>query len=332
MKTPGNRSLAITILILAACLRLPLVFAGLPYISYTDEGGVLHRVMHLVRTGGWDPGWYKYPSLSIYLTTATLQAVRPVYRLLNGRSLAADIPPEEDLYDLIAPPAVILAGRGVVAAASLVTVLLGMALARRLAGPSAGIAAGLLLALTPALVQRSCIVITDALSAALVAGVLLAAEELRSVLRREGPSSFSALRQALFAGALSGLAAATKYPAGAVFVVIVVALFLPGGLSLQRFRLAGLSALAAILATLVAMPALIFSTRHVMADLVTRRTNTRPSRTRAASSGRRPPPKNWGGSSRSPASSASSFSACVAKRVPRSSDGSPSAPSSSRRS
>jgi hypothetical protein len=264
----GNRASTIAILALAAALRLPLVSSGLPYISYVDEGGVLHPVTNLVRSGGWDPGWYQYPSLSMYLTAAVVHASRPIYHLVHGRPLAADLPPESDLYDLIAPPAVILAGRGVVAAASLATVLLGMALARRLAGRSAAIAAGLLLAMTPALVQRACIVITDTLSAAFVAGVLLAAEHLRSILLREGPSSPAARRHALLAGALAGLAAATKYPAGAVFVVILVAVFAPGGLSFERVRLAALSAFAAILATLTAMPALVFSTRAVLAGLV----------------------------------------------------------------
>jgi len=264
----GNRASTIAILALAAALRLPLVFSGLPYISYVDEGGVLHPVTRLVRSGGWDPGWYQYPSLSMYLTAAVVHASRPVYRLVHGRPLTGDLPPEGDLYDLIAPPAVILAGRGVVAAASLVTVLVGMALARRLAGHSAAIAAGLLLAMTPALVQRACIVITDTVSAAFIAGVLLAAEDLRSILRKEGPSSVAARRHAVFAGALAGLAAATKYPAGAVFIVILVAVFAPGGLTLERVRLAGLSALAAILSTLVAMPALVFRTLHVAAGLV----------------------------------------------------------------
>ena len=268
MTTAGNRASTIAILALAAALRLPLVFSGLPYISYVDEGGVLHPVTHLVRFGGWDPGWYQYPSLSMYLTAAVLHASRPAYRLVHGRPLAADLPPEGDLYDLIAPPEVILAGRGVVAAASLVTVLLGMALARRLAGRSAAIVAGLLLAMTPALVQRGCIVITDTLAAAFVAGVLLAAEDLRSILQGGGPSSLAARRHALLAGALAGLAAATKYPAGAVFVVILVAVFVPGGLSFERVRLAALSTLAAILATLTAMPALVFSTRQVLAGLV----------------------------------------------------------------
>jgi hypothetical protein len=263
----GNRATTIAILALAAVLRLPLVFSGLPYISYVDEGGVLHPVTRLIRSGGWDPGWYQYPSLSMYLTAAVLHASRPIYRLVHGRPLAADLPPEEDLYDLIAPPAVILAGRGVVAAASLVTVLLGMALAHRLAGRSAAVTAGLLLAMTPALVQRACIVITDTLSAAFVAGVLLAAEDLRSILRREGPSALAARRHALFAGALAGLAAATKYPAATVFVVILVAVFAPGGLSLERVRLAALSTFAAILATLVAMPALVFRTWRVAAGL-----------------------------------------------------------------
>jgi hypothetical protein len=263
-----NRAITIAILVLAAALRLPLVFSGLPYISYVDEGGVLHPVTRLVRSNGWDPGWYQYPSLSMYLTAAVVHASRPIYHLVHGRPLAADLPPEGDLYDLIAPPAVILAGRGVVAAASLVTVLLGMALARRLAGNSAAVAAGLLLAMTPALVQRACIVITDTISAAFVAGVLLVAEDLRSILKKEGPSSVAARRHALIAGALAGLAAATKYPAAAVFVVILVALFAPGGLSLERVRLATLSALAAILATLAAMPALVFRTWRVAAGLV----------------------------------------------------------------
>jgi 4-amino-4-deoxy-L-arabinose transferase-like glycosyltransferase len=264
----GNRAWTMAILALAAILRLPLVFAGLPYISYTDEGGVLHPVTRLMRSGGWDPEWYKYPSLTMYATAAVLHASRPIYRLVHGRPLEEDIPPEGDLYDLIAPPAIILAGRGVVAAASLVTVLVGMALARRLAGRSAAIAAGLLLAMTPALVQRACIVITDTLSAAFVAGVLLTAEELRSILRKEGPSSIAARRHALLAGALAGLAAATKYPAGAVFVVILVSVFAPGGLSRGRVRLAGLCALAAILSILIAMPALVFRTRQVAAALV----------------------------------------------------------------
>ena len=268
MTAEGIRASTIAILALAAILRLPLVFSGLPYISYIDEGGVLHPVMRLVRSGGWDPGWYQYPSLTMYLTAAVVHASRPVYRLVHGRPLGADIPREEEIYDLIAPPEVILAGRGVIAVASLLTVFLGMALARRLAGQPAALAAGLLLATTPALVQRGCIVITDTVSAAFVAGVLLATEGLRSILGTDGPSSVAARRQALLAGALAGLAAAAKYPAAAVFVVVLVSLFVPGGLSFERVRLAGLSALAAILSTLVAMPALVFKTRQVAAGLV----------------------------------------------------------------
>jgi hypothetical protein len=68
----GNRASTIMILALAVSLRLPLVFSGLPYISYIDGGGVLHRVMRFVRSNGWDPGWYQYPSLSMYLTAAVL--------------------------------------------------------------------------------------------------------------------------------------------------------------------------------------------------------------------------------------------------------------------
>ena len=268
MTATGRRASTVAIVALAAALRVPLIFAGLPYISYVDEGGVLHPTMRLVHSGGWDPGWYQYPSLSMYLTAAVLHASRPVYRLVYGRSLAADLPPDGGFYDVIAPSTVILAGRSVVVAASLVTVLLGMALARRLGGRAAALVAGLLLALTPALVQRSCIVITDTLSAAFVAGALLAAEDLRTILRKEKPTSLAARRHALLAGALAGLAAASKYPAGAVFVVILAAVFAPGGLSLERARLAVLSALAAVSATLVAMPSLVFRTSNVWEGLM----------------------------------------------------------------
>jgi hypothetical protein len=110
-------------------------------------------------------------------------------------------------------------------------------------------------------------VITDTVSTAFVVGVLLVAEDLRSTIGKEGPSSVAARRRALLAGALAGLAAATKYPAGAVFVVILVSLFTSGGASWARVRLAGLSAFSAVLSTLIAMPALVLRTRQVAAGL-----------------------------------------------------------------
>src|ERR1035441_10971929 len=67
---------AAAVLTAALAIRAPLVLPSLPYLGYVDEGHVLHPVLTLLRTGGWDPQWYLHPSLTIYLITLLVHVMR----------------------------------------------------------------------------------------------------------------------------------------------------------------------------------------------------------------------------------------------------------------
>jgi len=244
------------ILLLALALRLPLLNSGLPYMSYVDEGHVVHPVLHLFRHHTWDPDEYLYPSLAIDLIALAIQVARPFYHLAQGHSLLDGIPPVVAYYDLVSPAAVLLAGRLVIAGASLAIVWVGMRIARRIGGRRCGWTAGLLLALCPSLLQRSGIVIVDTVAALMVLLTLDAALRLDEAIRRQGAQAPLARRNAMVAGGLAGLATVAKYPAGAVFVAVLLAI-LPSLTDWRpRLRLALLAAVSGTLAAFAVMPAL----------------------------------------------------------------------------
>ncbi len=253
---------------MAFAIRVPLVSPSLPYLGYVDEGHVLHPVLTLLRTGGWDPQWYLHPSLTIYLITLLVQGIRPVYSLLHGHSLLKDLPISPWFYDFVSPPVVILAGRFVVLVASLGIVALGMALARRIAGNRAALGAGLLLALCPALVQRGVIVIVDTVATFCVLATLLSADRLRSVIVDRGVTARAARRAALVAGLCAGASAAAKYPAGLVFLVVLFALLGPRHEWRSRGRLFLFAIAGMALGAIAGMPAFVLRPRAVLAALL----------------------------------------------------------------
>jgi hypothetical protein len=259
---------AAAVLTAALAIRAPLVLPSLPYLGYVDEGHVLHPVLTLLRTGGWDPQWYLHPSLTIYLITLLVHVMRPVYFLMHGHSLLQDLPIGADFYDLISPPEVILAGRCVVLAASLGIVALGMVLARRMAGQRAALAVGILLALCPALVQRGAIVIVDTVAALCVLATLLSAVRLRSAIADGGASATSARREAFVAGLLAGASVAAKYPAGLVFLVVFFALLGPRHEWRSRGRLLLFATTGLFVSAFIGMPAFVLRTRAVIAALL----------------------------------------------------------------
>jgi len=257
---------AAAVLALAAAVRAPFLTSSLPYLGYVDEGHVLHPVTLLLRTGGWDPGSYLYPSLTAYLCAAAANAARPLYRFVHARPLAADLSTGADFYDFVTPAAVILSGRIVVLAASLAIVLLGVALARRIGGGRAGLAAGVLLALCPALVQRSSVVVVDTVAALCVLAALNVAARF-SPGAENAPVTIRPDATAFLAGLLSGLAAAAKYPAGAVIVAVVFTLARSGGPRSARWRLVAWSLLGTAAGAVAGTPAFVLRTRAVVAAL-----------------------------------------------------------------
>src|SRR5450432_4225539 len=201
---------ASAILILAFALRIAPVAAARPYIAYVDEGNVLHSVVKLLREGRWDARWYLYPQLPGTVVKAAVCAWAPFYRASHGHPLARDLSSPPEVYDVLEPFEVLLIARILNAVSGVIVVALTGLLARRLAGVPAAFAAALLAAVSPALVLRGSIATVDSYATLFVLGCLIFTDRSRST-KRPGLA-------ALLAGAMAGLAFASKYPS-----VVVIA-------------------------------------------------------------------------------------------------------------
>jgi dolichyl-phosphate-mannose-protein mannosyltransferase len=249
------------ILALALALRLPSVWAGLPYSNYIDEGHLLHRVGRLIRTGSWDPRWYLYPSLPLYAVAAAVSLYSPVYAAVHGRPLAGDLSAFPfRYYDVVEPAEVFVLGRVVTLGFSLGIVLLTGLLARRLAGEAAGLFAALLAALLPALVIRGAAVTVDPYATFFALAAIYFAE---GAVRKERP-----WRDSILAGLMIGCALTSKYPSVLVTLAVVPTLLRIAGDWRRKVRAVELAALAAMVAAAVTMPALVLKNREVLTDLV----------------------------------------------------------------
>lgn len=264
-----RRALALAaLLILAGAV----CFTGLDHElggrSFGDEGTYLSKA-HKANEGVLLRPWFIYPHLLFYLDALALWAAglaAPLTAAVAG-----------GLYGVTEPNLVdALVARAVTAAMGALAALAVFALARRIAtvatpeaaggggraptppGPSptvAGLFGGLLIALSPLWVGTAQLNLSD-VAAAFFATLTVAAAA--GLLDRESP------RRYLLAGALAGLAAGSKYPAGLVAIAIF-ALWLRGRRRAGRRGAAGLAlaAGAAIGAFLLATPSLLAFPRAV---------------------------------------------------------------------
>jgi 4-amino-4-deoxy-L-arabinose transferase-like glycosyltransferase len=248
-----NRPLAalswIAILLLAAALRLPAVSAARPYMTYVDEGNLVHPAARTLRAGGWDPAWYLYPSLPINAIAAGARLYEPFYQEAYGKPLREDIESlDTSFYNVIEPFELLVIGRMGSLLAGLGTVLFTGLLARRLAGPRAGLFAAFLAALAPPLVIRSGIVTVDAYAALFVTACLFFTDRTRTSRRP--------WLDALLAGAMAGCAFTSKYPTVLVSLAFALTVLLAYRSWRERLRLWTLGGLGAIAGAALVMPAL----------------------------------------------------------------------------
>ncbi len=268
MLSKRNESILWLILLLvAAFLRIAPIGASLPYIDYIDEGYVLHQTIHLLNKRTLDTAWYGYPSLPAYLNAAALIGWSPMYRQVHGHSFRRDLPQEEDAqtssgynYDLISPPDLIFAGRLVTAALSIGTVLLAGVIASKLRGRVAGFLALLFTALCPALVLRASNVIVDPFATFFALVAIYFFERIRPNER------WSSLNGAA-AGVAAGLAFASKYAAGAVFIAILVVIAMLPAAKKSRLRLGLIAAAGLLCGIALGAPATFLHWRTVTHDV-----------------------------------------------------------------
>ena len=193
-------------LLLLALFALAVRLVGLDFdqshLFHPDERAIADAILklsfHPLRL---NPHFFAYGSLPFYLT----RGFSSLLASLSGRDWFAS-------FD-----GVVHVGRFLSALAGALTVLLAAALGRRLYGRKAGLLAGLLLALAVLHIQTSHFASTDVTLTFLVLVALAASGRLA----RRGR-----VRDAILAGALTGLALATKASAAPLLLPIAVAVFL----------------------------------------------------------------------------------------------------------
>lgn len=254
----------IAILLLAAAVRAPSLTAAQPYISYVDEGNYLHVPARMIRDGRWIPDSFMYPSLPITAVAAAAWAYGPIYRTRHeGRSLPNDVlAGPGGYYDVLEPFEILLLGRILSFLAGLGVVLVTGLLARRVAGPRAGLLAAFTAALLPALVARGGIAMVDPYATLFVTACLLFTDRARTADR---PGREAVL--AGVAGAMAGLAFASKYPAILVSLSFALTVWLSRPAWRERFRLWTIGAAGAVGAALIAMPGIVTVPEQVLGGI-----------------------------------------------------------------
>lgn len=220
----AHRALLWAVLAFAAAVRLISCWAGLPYLHHWDEPQIASRAIHMMQTGSFDPDFFNYGSLPIYLC---MLADIPHYLWLMSRpetappflSHLSDIKTSFDTgwHWTISHPTFYLWNRWIFAGLGTASVWLAYLLGRRLWGRWAGLAAATVLAGTGFHVEQSAKVGVDIAATFFVLG----AAYLSVLFVEKG--RLSTLLAAL---AACGFAASCKYNAALAWCMPVLALVL----------------------------------------------------------------------------------------------------------
>lgn len=194
-------------------VRLAVLDYGLPFIYYGDERYLFLPALRIAQTGDLNPTRLDYGSLFVYVLAAVywLAAQLGLLPVVTNAPLSG--------YDLTYYPVpdLVLVGRGLAVAFSLVALVGVFLVGQRLFDARVGALAAALLALSPLTVFQSRFGVTDTLLQALTIFGLWA------ILRLVETVTW---RRALLAGVLVGLSASAKYPGLLLSLPLVAAILL----------------------------------------------------------------------------------------------------------
>lgn len=229
-----SRTALLVILAAAAALRFWRLGAGVPFGVGVDEPEIMLRVVLMMKTGDFNPHFFDYPTLYIY-TQLMVAVVRFIVGAAAGQwASLADVTAGE-FY---------MWGRAITAMAGTATVWLVYRAGRRW-GMATALLAAAAMAVMPMHVRESHYVLTDVPQTLLVTGALVLS--LRAA-ERGAAATFAA------AGALAGLAAATKYTGGLALLLPLLACWSSGRLSRSRASVTAMVCGAFAAAFLMAAP------------------------------------------------------------------------------
>jgi 4-amino-4-deoxy-L-arabinose transferase-like glycosyltransferase len=205
-------ALLLALTLCAAALRLWKADWALPYVPHPDEPAIMNVVLRMLRNGDFNPHFFYYPSVWIYVQAA-VSWLHLQWGTASGLYAgAAQLPETTDIATSV--PGFFVWGRVATALAGAATVPLVFRLAQRLAGSLAGFAAALLLCVNTFNVINSHYITTD------VPATFWTALALVATLRVLDHGTWRAY---LLAGALAGLAAGTKHNAALTAAAIAAA-------------------------------------------------------------------------------------------------------------
>jgi Dolichyl-phosphate-mannose-protein mannosyltransferase len=206
-----------TVVVIALALRLFGLRYGLPAVYNPDEVAIMSRALAFAK-GDINPHNFLYPTLYFYVLFAW-EGLTALLAVATGAVASFGAFQREFFID---PTRVYVAGRLLTALLGTATVVATFALARRLAGPIAGLAAAAAIAASPLHVRDSHYVKHDVPVTLLIVLAYLAYERLWRVFPAEA-GTFESVRtsEVAWAAVLTGLAFSTHYYA--IFLAIPLA-------------------------------------------------------------------------------------------------------------
>ena len=237
---------------LAAALRLWNLGHGLP--DFLDEAIPFRRALAMWEPGrgiDWNPHFFQYPSLTIYLHLFLQLAGFQVGRWLGQWQSPVDW----HLSFQVDPTPAALVARLAQVAADLVTVAMAARLGERLR-TGAGPLTALWVACSPVMIRSSRAIFTDTVMTALA----IAALDRMLAWREQGGRARIAA-----AAVLIGLATGAKYPA--VILLAPLAWVLWERKGVQGFMLLAAAAVLSLVTFFVTTPGLLFDTPSFLRDL-----------------------------------------------------------------
>ena len=209
-----SRASALVALV-AAALRLWAIDFGVPLVTHPDEPTIVNPALHMVQTFDFDPHWFKYPSMIIYIEAAVIAVVHFGAHLFG-------------FGDQTVTVADYVGGRGIMAMSSIATVVLVGLIGYRMAPRRkefVGLTAAGLLAVSTLHVKDSHYLKPDVPTAFFATLTLWFTLNALDHNRR---------RSWILASATVGMAASCKYTGAEVALVPAIGLFIATG-SLRAF-------------------------------------------------------------------------------------------------
>jgi hypothetical protein len=210
---------AIAIFALALALRLPLIGLGLPYAAHPDEAQLLHRGVEMLKTGNLNPEYFNYPSFPMYVHAVI--AITSFLTLIGDAAIQS-LAQLETMLDTglkwqRLPEVFTLRGREFSCVLGALGITGGYLSVSRLFGTKVALVGGAIASLSLVHVNATRYIATDAFATCFTSFAVFGAIE---IWRRGSLGDYA------FAGAMAALSAASKYNAGAIVTVAIVAHFL----------------------------------------------------------------------------------------------------------